>query len=67
MEGVPSRKGDAGIVSNGGGVARRSIGGLRLGQESKESADSLEFLDHGDPERVVVERVDPDLDKVPDL
>ena len=39
---------------------------MRLGQESTESVDSLDLLDLRDPERLVVERTDPDLDKMPD-
>ena len=52
-------RGDAGIVSKEG-TATRSMGILRLAQESEESED---FLDRMDPERVLMERMEPELEE----
>jgi hypothetical protein len=39
------------------------MGGLRLGQESEESEDAVDFLDLTDPARVLVERMDWELEQ----
>lgn len=56
--GADPGRGDAGIVSRVDANASRSMGGLRLGHESDESEEAVDFLERMDPERVLVELID---------